>query len=304
MTTESNKYSNTELSRASRKKSNSERGKEFRAKRRKYEMELVSTVFALRKEVDDLQTSIETRLDASNAEIASERKRNALRLVTKYLELFRNGIPRQLSANDDAEHPTATDSAKQELLDKQLDFISMWMHDGVVFGAYTGIRSIIDYWERFAKAYSQIELATYNIESIYVDRSPLIVTKIGINVVVTENTLSIIFPGVSRREPIYQRILGQKLCYRASKHFLFDENGKIAQYHTDLDIVQALMEANMTIQEITFLLDRAIVDYHQTVQTGGDHDCQIRACSFTECHSSDAIDSKENNKYGIKYLIW
>ena len=74
MTTELNKYSSTALSRASRKKSNSERGKEFRAKRRKYEMELVSRVFALRKEVDDLQTSIETRLDASNVEIASEKE--------------------------------------------------------------------------------------------------------------------------------------------------------------------------------------------------------------------------------------
>nr|CCA19298.1 conserved hypothetical protein [Albugo laibachii Nc14] len=303
MTTELNKYSSTALSRASRKKSNSERGKEFRAKRRKYEMELVSRVFALRKEVDDLQTSIETRLDASNVEIASERKRNALRMVKKYLELFRNGIPHQLSANDDTQHATAADSAKQELLDKQLDFISMWMHDGVIFGAYTGIRSVIDYWDRFAKAYSQIELSTYNIESMYVDRSPLIVTKIGINVVFTENTLSVIFPGVSRREPIYQRILGRKLCYRASKHFLFDENGKVAQYHTELDIAQALMEANMTIQEISFLLDRAIVDYHQIVQTGAVCDYQIRTCSFSECSSSEEIDSKENNKYGIKYLI-
>ncbi len=95
---------------ASRAKSNSERGKLFRAKRKKYEAELETVVYKLRTQVAEL----DMRKDVWEKQFFAARHTESgslVQLICEYFKLFRFGLQ-----NPDLPEPTTVSGYKRALV--------------------------------------------------------------------------------------------------------------------------------------------------------------------------------------------
>ncbi|TMW64179.1 hypothetical protein Poli38472_014296 [Pythium oligandrum] len=242
-----------------RKKSNSERGREFRAKRKKYENILLEAVTSLRQEVEDLQflrgirQEIElksrTSVDGSLARVARE-----------YFSLFERGIP---TAHVVGSKRGSSPNANDQIIAKQNEFVHRAMDNDLQFGDLVGVDKLIDQWQRYTAYHSSFQAVVLDLEITGPEDAPIVKIRVDLKVTFSRDTFENVFPHVANNEEFIQRHLGREVTYPGLNQFKFTDDGRINVYESDVAFVDALINSGMSLDDVSILMQQAMIaDQH------------------------------------------
>ncbi|TMW57812.1 hypothetical protein Poli38472_014415 [Pythium oligandrum] len=242
---------------ARRAKTNSERGKEFRAKRKKYEGELETAVYRLRAQVADLTLSRSVwerkLLETRQCETGS-----LVRLIRQYFDMFRFGLrdsthlagtKRTLMPSD----PTADHIRQQEL------FIRQVMDQNVSVGDQAGPEASIAQWRMYTISHDSLRNEPYRIVTLGSEELPVVEVYSKVRARISRNTFRFMFPSALGREDLVQKFLHREVVYDSVFRFQFTEEGKIAVESADIGFVDGLLAAGFSLNEITELMQLSVV---------------------------------------------
>ncbi|EGZ20146.1 hypothetical protein PHYSODRAFT_459373, partial [Phytophthora sojae] len=182
-----------------RSKTNSERGRAFRARRKKYEDDLVTIVSSLRQEVADLGFLRSVRADKVL------RSRNSMggslvRLAREYFALFERGMPSSLEA-------------------KQQRFLECAMDPELQFGEACGPAALLDQWKRYSSYHASMHVEVVGVEVSGEEDNPMVTVRSDLHVVFSRATFDHVFPHVADNEELVQRFIGREVVYHGVNRF-------------------------------------------------------------------------------------
>ncbi|RLN52203.1 hypothetical protein BBJ29_000791 [Phytophthora kernoviae] len=216
-----------------RSKTNSERGRAFRARRKKYEDDLVTIINSLRQEVADLGFLRSVRADKAL------RSRNSLggslvRLAREYFSLFEHELQ---------------------------------------FGGVLGPKALLDQWKRYTSYHESINVEVVGIEVSGEEDNPMVTVRSDLRVVFSRATFEHVFPHVAHNEDLVHKFVGREVVYHGVNRFHFSSKGQILVYDSDVGFVDALVNAGATISDIALLMQQArIADECRLGDEGNNND--------------------------------
>ncbi|CAI5720728.1 unnamed protein product [Peronospora destructor] len=245
---------------AKRSKTNSERGRAFRARRKKYEDDLETIVNSLRQEVADLDFLLSVRADKVL------RSRNStggslVRLVREYFVLFERGIPSLRSVGQ--KRPalltdgSGINSTGDLLAAKQEAFLKSLMDSEMQFGGVRGPEYLLDQWKRYTSYHSSFHVEVLSIEVSGEENDPIVTGRLYLRVVFSRATFEYVFPHVADNEELMNKFIGREVIYHSTNHFHFSPKGQILIYETNVGFVDALVQAGANVSEIALLMQQA-----------------------------------------------
>lgn len=238
-----------------RAKTNSERGKAFRAKRREYEAELHTMVNALRNEVNDLDMLRHIRQEKS-VNLRHSMSGSLVRLVQEYFDIFSCGLP---TAQGAGHKRMITDGSEQNMHMKQEAFLKFAMAPDMVFDDGTGPMALLEQWRRYTSFHSSLRVKVVKMEMIDTDGSPVVAVTSHLCVRFSHETFENVFPHCQDNEELVKKFLGKEVIYRGVNHLHFDSKGQIHLYNSDVGFMDALIEAGATIKDLALLMPGALV---------------------------------------------
>ncbi|TMW68360.1 hypothetical protein Poli38472_005828 [Pythium oligandrum] len=240
----------------SRKKSNSERGKEFRAKRRQYESVLLDAVTALRQEVADLEFLRGIRMEIALKSRTSINGSLA-RIAREYFTLFERGIPSAVAIGGKRQ------SGNHEIILKQNEFVHRAMDPDLQFGEVVGVDMLLDQWQRYTSYHSSFQATVTDLEVTGPEDAPIVKVHVDLKVTFSRETFDHVFPHVAHNEAFIQKHLGRQVTYRGVNQFKFTEDGRINVYESDVAFVDALISSGMSLDDVSILMQQAMIaDQH------------------------------------------
>lgn len=268
------------------RKTNSERGKEFRARRKQQEAELLAMVSSLRREVVDLDF-----LHGLRREVTL-RRRNALegslvRLALQYFEVFSNGaaavalVPGRKRAGDLVARA-----------DRQEAFLRSVMDSEMQFGALTGWQPLLEQWRRYTMFHASIDIFATSFEVMGPEESPIVTVRADLSVVFSRDTFANVFPHAAHDEALVRKFCGRRVTYKGVNRLQFSADGRIVNYDADVGFVDALVTAGATIRDLALLMDKArIVDQ---CQLGDDPDRVVLVQDADDADANQDADADDN----------
>ncbi|RLN37212.1 hypothetical protein BBJ28_00026959 [Nothophytophthora sp. Chile5] len=242
---------------AKKSKSNSERGKEFRARRKNYESQLQTLVGALRQEVADLGFLRGVRAD--NAFSSRNSMGGSLvRLARQYFAMFERGMPTLRSSGQ--KRPallTAYTAQDQSLEAKQEEFLKCAMDPDLQFGGVQGYQALLDQWKRYTSYHSSLSVEVVGIEVSGPEDNPLVTVRSDLHVRFSRATFENVFPHAAHLEDLVQRYIGREVTYRGVNRFQFSPEGQILIYDSDVGFVDALVRAGASLSDLAILMQQA-----------------------------------------------
>ncbi|KAG3155365.1 hypothetical protein PI126_g9208 [Phytophthora idaei] len=262
-----------------RSKTNSERGRDFRARRKKYEDDLVTIVSSLRQEVADLGFLRSVRADkvlCSRNSIDG----SLVRLAREYFTLFERGIPsvRGVGQKRPAMLADASiDSPDDSFEIKQRKFLKSSMHPELQFGEASGPESLLDQWKRYTSYHASMIVVVVGVEVSGEEDNPLVTVRSDLHVVFSRDTFDNVFPHVADNEELVNKFVGREVVYHGVNRFLFSSNGQILIYDSDVGFVDALVQAGASVSDIALLMQQArIADECRLGDSGGNNNDRIQ----------------------------
>ncbi|KAF1321000.1 hypothetical protein FI667_g12206, partial [Globisporangium splendens] len=253
------------------KKTNSDRGKEFRAKRKQYEAALVDLVGSLRKEVDDLQflrqVRHETMLKSRHSLTGS-----LVRLVREYYKLFQYGMQTAVSSGHKRLMPSDAGESFQQ---RQVAFLNSAMDPEIQFGATKGVEFVVDQWKRYTSYHSALRMDVVSLEVSGSEETPMVVVNLHLHVRFSRETFKHVFPHVADNEELVQRFLGKDVTYLGVNQYQFSKDGRINVYDSDVSFVSALIDAGASPRDIALLMNQAKIADHFALGEDGDETSRI-----------------------------
>ncbi|TMW57816.1 hypothetical protein Poli38472_014419 [Pythium oligandrum] len=257
------------------KRTSSERSKEFRAKRKKYEQELSVTVEQLRREVAEL----DMRRNIWQEKLVHMRDNHSgamIKLVRELYFVLQHGIA------DEEER------AKSKF---QMDYIRRVVHPEVQNGDVFGIDMVIDGWKRFTKSHSGffIEVGEHSIAGP--EEDPTVLLRSKLHGRFNSETFPILFPIAASDESLVARCLNRPVTYECLSHFRFTSEGQICYYQGDVFFAEGLLEVTGSLRDVEKMM-RAFEDAEEETRNGL-KDLAIREARRSE---DDDTESDEDMK--------
>lgn len=273
------------------KKTNSDRGKVFRAKRKKYEAALTSVVDDLRCEVDDLRflRSVRQEKLLKSRHSASG---SLARLVQEYFAFFECGMPS--AVNGGRKRGALGYDEPNELETRQLAFLRSAMHPDLRFGEVHGVESLVDQWKRYTSYHSSLRVEIKSIEVVGPEESPIVVVTSHLHVRISRDTFKNVFPHVADNEELVQRFIGKDVTYKGVNHYQFTEGGQIIVYDSDVGFVDAFHQAGASFKDIALLMNHALIAHHAIL--GEDGDSCNSSCGSPETDTEDLRTDKAHER--------
>lgn len=238
-----------------RAKTNSERGKAFRAKRRNYEAELHTMVNALRNEVNDLDMLRHIRQEKS-VNLRHSMNGSLVRLVQEYFNMFSCGLP---SAQSAGHKRMLTDGYEQNMHMKQEAFLKFAMAPEMVFDEGVGPMALLEQWRRYTMYHASLSVKVVKVEMIDTEDTPVVAVTSDLCARFSRETFKNVFPHCQDNEELVNKFLGKEVVYRGVNHLHFDANGQIQVYNSDVGFMDALIAAGATIKDLAALMPGALI---------------------------------------------
>ncbi|KAF4324159.1 hypothetical protein BBO99_00001794 [Phytophthora kernoviae] len=253
-----------------RSKTNSERGRAFRARRKKYEDDLVTIINSLRQEVADLGFLRGVRADKVL------RSRNSLdgslvRLAREYFSLFEHGMPSIRGVG--RKRPALLTDGGEVYESRQEEFLQCAMDPELQFGGVLGPKALLDQWKRYTSYHESINVEVVGIEVSGEEDNPMVTVRSDLRVVFSRATFENVFPHVAHNEDLVHKFIGREVVYHGVNRFHFSSNGQILVYDSDVGFVDALVNAGATVSDIALLMQQArIADECRLGDEGNNND--------------------------------
>ncbi|KAG7400428.1 hypothetical protein PHYBOEH_005803 [Phytophthora boehmeriae] len=237
-----------------RSKTNSERGRAFRARRKKYEDDLVTIIGSLRQEVADLGFLRGVRADKVL------RSRNSMggslvRLAREYFSLFEHGMPSIRGVG--RKRPALLTDGSEAYESKQEEFLHCAMDPELQFGGALGPKALLDQWKRYTSYHDSIHVEVVGVEVSGEEDNPMVTVRSDLHVVFSRATFDHVFPHAANNEDLVQRFIGREVVYHGVNRFQFSSQGQILIYDPDVGFVDALANAGATVSDIAILMQQA-----------------------------------------------
>ncbi|GLE00603.1 hypothetical protein PINS_up009360 [Pythium insidiosum] len=240
-----------------RAKSNSERGKEFRAKRKKHEAELEAAVYRLRAHIAEMEMT-RSVYERKSLQARHNDTGSLPRLIHEYFSMFRFGLR-------DAEFPTgakrallSVESALHKIQRQEL-FLKQVIDDDAVVGEKLGPSASIAQWRLYTISHASLRHEFERMETFGTAEEPIVVVHSSIYVRISRDTFKYMFPKALQREDIVQRFLHRDVVYRTIFRFHFTSEGRIAFEGADIGIIEGLRDAGFSPEEIAELMEHTVV---------------------------------------------
>lgn len=233
------------------RKTNSERGKAFRAKRRHHEVLLLELISSLRKDVRDLRFLRELR-EGTALMSRSSLEGSLVRLVREYFSLFAAGRPTQPRSADDTALVATQEAFLQQSTDPLLNF-----------GTGVGAVALLDQWERYTTYHARFQITVESVSVAGSAEAPIITVRSSLHVTLSRDTFKYIFPHIAANEELMSRHVGREVTYYGVNQFQFSEDGKrIVVYNSDVDFVNAFLAAGIGLTDVALLMQQARIAGH------------------------------------------
>uniref|UniRef100_K3WNT6 BZIP domain-containing protein n=1 Tax=Globisporangium ultimum (strain ATCC 200006 / CBS 805.95 / DAOM BR144) TaxID=431595 RepID=K3WNT6_GLOUD len=243
------------------KMNNSERGKYYRNKRKRYGDELMSSVAAVREEIvrlhamkaicNDLSISTHMSLPGSFG-----------RIVREFFVQFRHGVQLSPARRNMALPDVEISTCQQEL------YMNATMARDVDFGEFQGIDTIMDQWQRYSQYHSLLVFEMLDMHITGPKSAPIVSANGRLRARYSRKTIENVFPHVVGNEPLIQRLIGKEIVYPCSNQFFFSEDGRIQRYNTEADFVFAMVQALGSTEDAALLLGQALIQKQHMIGVG------------------------------------
>ncbi|KAH7463722.1 hypothetical protein KRP22_008068 [Phytophthora ramorum] len=236
-----------------RSRTNSERGRAFRARRKKYEDDLETLVGSLRQEVADLGFLRGVRADKML------RGRNSMggslvRLAREYFALFERGMPSGRVVGQKRPPLLLTDDSFE---DRQKAFLDCAMDPELQFGDVSGPEALLDQWKKYTSYHSSISVKVVGVEVSGEEDNPMVTVRSDLHVVFSRATFDNVFPHVAHNEELVNKFVGREVVYHGVNRFQFSPKGQILVYDSDVGFVDALTQAGASVSDLALLMQQA-----------------------------------------------
>ncbi|OWY92800.1 hypothetical protein PHMEG_00038046 [Phytophthora megakarya] len=281
-------------------KTNSERGRAFRARRKKYEDDLVTIVDSLRQEVADLGFLRSVRAD----KVLFSRNSmggSLVRLATEYFSLFEHGMPSMRAVGQ--KRPALLTMDKDNTLEmKQKTFLENAMDPELQFGGARGYEVLLDQWKRYTSYHSSIHVEVVGIEVSGEEDNPMVTVRSDLHVVFSKATFDHVFPHAAHDDELVDKFVGREVVYHGVNRFHFSSKGQILIYDSDVGFVDALVQAGASVSDMALLMQQARIadecrlgdeDNNNRVQEL-EVDNQHEVTSSEDCNDADTRTRFEN----------
>ncbi|GMF09559.1 unnamed protein product [Phytophthora lilii] len=251
-----------------RSKTNSERGRAFRARRKQYEDDLVTIVSLLRQEVADLGFLRSVRADKV-LRSCNSLGGSLVRLAQEYFALFERGVPTVRGAGHKRPALLADDAFEA----KQQEFLQRVMDPELQFGEASGPAALLDQWKRYTSYHASINVEVVGVEVSGEEDNPMVTVRSDLQVVFSRETFDHVFPHVADNEELVNKFIGREVVYHGVNRFQFSPKGQILIYDSDVGFVDALVQAGASVMDIALLMQQArIADECRLGEEGNNND--------------------------------
>ncbi|KAL3659703.1 hypothetical protein V7S43_015377 [Phytophthora oleae] len=238
-----------------RSKSNSERGRAFRARRKKYEDDLVTIVGSLRQEVADLGFLRSVRAD-NVLRTRNSMGGSLVRLAREYFMLFEHGMPSSRVVGQ--KRPALLANGDNDTLEmKQEVFLQCAMDPELQFGEASGPEALLDQWKKYSSYHSSIKVEVVGVEVSGAEENPMVTVRSDLHCVFSRDTFDHVFPHVADNEELVNKFVGREVVYHGVNRFQFSPKGQILIYDSDVGFVDALVGAGASVSDIALLMQQA-----------------------------------------------
>lgn len=234
------------------KMNNSERGKYYRNKRKRYGDTLTNEVELLRAQIERLSATRDICCDLSISTRMSL-PGSLVKLVREYFVQFRHGVQLPPSRRNMALVDVEICTSQQDL------FINAMMEPDVGFGDYRGINTIMDQWKRYSQWHALLSLELVSVEISGLESAPIIATKCRLRTRYSRKTIENVFPHIMGNEPLIQRLISKEIMYPCQNLFYFTEKGRVQRYDVEGSFAEAMVNALGNTEEAALLLDQALI---------------------------------------------
>lgn len=230
-----------------RSRTNSERGKEFRARQRDHEVNLLKQLTVLQNEVHKLQVTRDLHRECA-LQTRESSTGSLMKIIREYYELFYMGTPEAIVGEK---------QIYADLINRQHDFLRHAIDPDLILGEQRGVSTLMETWKRYTKYHRNLRMkADEFVVSGSADKP--VITVVGtMRVRYTRDTIQYVFPHVIHDEALIQKFIGKEVVYTFRNLYEFSDDGRILTYLPEVEFVQALLDAGGSIQDVTVLMQQA-----------------------------------------------
>ncbi|TMW57811.1 hypothetical protein Poli38472_014414 [Pythium oligandrum] len=258
-------------SRPRRTKSNSQRAKEFRAKRSKYVTDLEVSVASLRAQVLELdwtkslqtQRLLQSRLDDTGS---------IAKLVREYFNMFARNVR-------DAYNSIGTRSASY-----QESFIRQIMDQSCAVGDSFGPEASLAQWRLYSTSHDNIQSELQRVVVTGGEEYARVEMHSWMSGRISRNTFRLMFPTALHREDLVAKFLHREVKYQWITYYDFNQEGKIINEIASLDLVESLLNSGFPFEDVAALMETSVVTPLSEIPLPAD--------SETVMNPPPAVDSK------------
>uniref|UniRef100_K3X4V0 Uncharacterized protein n=1 Tax=Globisporangium ultimum (strain ATCC 200006 / CBS 805.95 / DAOM BR144) TaxID=431595 RepID=K3X4V0_GLOUD len=240
----------------STKKTSSERGYTFRARKVQYEAQLVADVAKLRKDYAKLDF-IKTLWQQKAMLLRNTTNGSLVRLTQEYFRILEHGL-----ASCSAVGPTAHDVVTQTVKYKE-NFIRHVLDPEVQFGDTGGIDAVIEQWRNTQQRF-QVKIGS-PVMIHGSEEDPGIELVVKMRVGFTHDTFRLVFPGAVEREDLVCACVGKVFVLKNTHRLRFSSDGRIELYLMDINFVEALGNAIGDLKTVSELLQLSTITPWNTI---------------------------------------
>lgn len=233
-------------------RTNSERGRDFRAKQQRHELSLVQSLTDLQSEVHRLQRiSRDLRFECALQTRATDTG-SLVRLVWQYHELFHRGSP-------DVSLPSPSVSETTALVRRQRTFLQHAVDPDLQLGQQRGVGALLELWKRYTKYHAHLRTCADRVVVSGSTANPVIVAHGTMRARYTRETIACLFPHVIANEALVQRFIGKDVTYTYRNTYAFSPDGRLVLYTPEVDFIDALVRAGATLDDVSLLMQQALI---------------------------------------------
>uniref|UniRef100_K3X4U8 BZIP domain-containing protein n=1 Tax=Globisporangium ultimum (strain ATCC 200006 / CBS 805.95 / DAOM BR144) TaxID=431595 RepID=K3X4U8_GLOUD len=235
----------------SQRKTSSERGYKFRAKRAKYEAELVFAVTKLRNELAQLRF-LHTVWQQKAVLLRNSDFGSLVQLVRELFRVFAKGL------ECESQDPTGTEYSVVQFKE---NFLRHVVDPDVEIGEDVGgVDMLIEQWRRYTAAYADFHV---EVEPAVVmcgpPEDPVLEVLVKMSGRFTHDTFRIMFPYAVHRQDLTQYFVGNAFVFDNMHNFRFTPDGRIKIYTLQVNFVEALVRTSGSLEAAAELLELSVI---------------------------------------------
>ncbi|KAF1316479.1 hypothetical protein FI667_g15425, partial [Globisporangium splendens] len=246
--------------RRGRAKSNSERARQFRQRKKDHEDSLHREMHQLHQHIARL--SLLKSVYAQKALVTRTSRCGSLeKLTVELYKVHRHG----LETIDDADRTALTMSKSTAARYQSVQFKESFLHKvfdpDVRRGDVIGVDAIINQWRKHTSSYAKFDMEISHVEPIVGSQEcPIVVIHTKMHVRFARETFSIMFPFVAgRRDDLVERVVDKDITLSCVSRFQFSEAGRVTSYTVEIGFVEAFLKLLGDANDVVELMQLSVI---------------------------------------------